>query len=77
METANIVVFTCPECNGKVTVSYNQANGQFSDYHEESVPHLVANSIVGNTVYCPQCGDRFVVMFDINAAMVPLFLRKN
>jgi transcription elongation factor Elf1 len=78
METANSVIFSCPECNQEVEVRAKAAIlNALNLYHEESVPKPIAETIIGNTVYCPKCGDRFTVTLDTHSATVPLFLRKG
>ncbi|QEM06461.1 hypothetical protein DIU31_024180 [Mucilaginibacter rubeus] len=78
METTNSVIFSCPECNQQVEVHAKAAIlNTLNLYHEESVPKPIAETIIGNTVYCPKCGDRFTVMLDTHSATVPLFLRKG
>jgi predicted RNA-binding Zn-ribbon protein involved in translation (DUF1610 family) len=74
METNNAVIFNCPECNNEV---YAPVPGSASNaYHEGSVPKMIADYLLGSTLYCPNCGDRFTVWLDTHAATVPLFLRK-
>jgi len=75
METNNAVIFNCPECNSEVDAPV-PGDGS-SPYPESSVPKRIADSLLGTTVYCPKCGDRFTVWLDTHAATIPLFLRKE
>jgi predicted RNA-binding Zn-ribbon protein involved in translation (DUF1610 family) len=76
MEPLYSVFFKCPECYHQIEQQAKAIDNAIAAFYEESVPRPVANSILGNTVYCPNCGDRFTVAIDTNAPTVPLFLRK-
>jgi len=76
METFESVIFNCPECNQTIEVHLNPNGSVSGPYYEGSVPKVLAESLLGNVVYCPNCGDRFTVMIDTHAYTVPLFLRK-
>jgi len=77
METFNSVIFSCPECNQDIEEHYKTSKYALNLYREDSVPKPIAETIIGNTVYCPKCGDRFTIMLDTHATTVPLFLRKG
>jgi predicted RNA-binding Zn-ribbon protein involved in translation (DUF1610 family) len=77
MNSTNAVIFNCPECAQKIE-KYSQYNDrELGSYYEENVPRALAESIIGQTVYCPNCGDRFTIMIDKYSSTVPLFLRRG
>ena len=77
MEPFYSIFFKCPECYHQVEQHAKADDNAFEAYYEESVPRLVANTIIGNTIYCPNCGDRFTIAIDTNATTVPLYLRRG
>jgi predicted RNA-binding Zn-ribbon protein involved in translation (DUF1610 family) len=77
METNNYVSFKCPECANEVEAYAKVPGNAPGPFNETSVPKMIADSIIGNTIYCPKCGDRFTIMLDTHASMVPLFLRRG
>jgi predicted RNA-binding Zn-ribbon protein involved in translation (DUF1610 family) len=77
METADAVLFDCPECGHIVKEELKDQTGQALLYKEESVPKAIADIIVDSVIYCPNCGDRFKVEIDTHCHTVPLFLRKD
>jgi predicted RNA-binding Zn-ribbon protein involved in translation (DUF1610 family) len=77
METANAVIFTCPECGHLVREELKDDPGQAINYKEDNVPKAVADTIMDSEIYCPNCGDRFKIEIDTHSHTVPLFLRKD
>jgi hypothetical protein len=77
METFESVIFNCPECYQTIEVHLNPNGSASGPYYEGSVPKVFAEPILGNIVYFPSCGDRFTIMIDTNAPILPLFLHKG
>lgn len=77
METNNYVAFKCPECANEVE-AYAKVPGNIpGPFNEATVPKTIAESIIGNTIYCPHCGDRFTILMDMHPSTLPLFLRRG
>jgi transcription elongation factor Elf1 len=70
------VFFTCPNCNARIEEQSKAGTCALLEFNEKEVPIAIAGDIKGNTVYCHNCDDSFVIML-AGRPDVPMYLIKK
>ncbi len=53
--------FNCPDCGKQFEEQTKAGECLLRNFHQNSVPTLVAAQVVGDLICCPHCSVRFVI----------------
>ena len=68
------VLFQCPRCDKEIEVQSKAGECAMSHISPSEVPVVIAKSIEGETVRCPQCHHMWSVVAKIKVDVIPMGL---